>query len=618
MIDNGEAYVNPSVSALVDNRRTTYRKPEAAASPLAGFENRYGEAQRKAAEAKIKSAAKREAREKLERKTGPSDDRKVDPDLIARVMEDRRALKELVRKRLRDGFELPFDQHVAGRWRKAFREEGVRSEGNPVLQLFVTLVPKGGRARASNDKAMLDVQSRSKLLTLDYAYVELNKEFLGAIRVDCDGVFHSPEHLLHALEDLVGDGRIPCLPHIIVGDLLDDGTYRRPHFIFLLPPGSAVWKSKDKRSRGDIVRLLLGVYNGLAKAMLDIGADPAAPALTMRMKNPLSPLWHTMTPNPHRFPTLSEYKDWVDTRTSRATLVRHAAAIQSKLGVTPSNRLFNTLQDRAIALLREWHFESDPRMSGSRAALADHLHIALEEHAQETGLDDRQVAYVVAKVADYLAMNFDAAKLQGRKSRGRILDVVEGMKSVRQRQQAGAGYANGVRKDRSLEKLVAAYRAMQERGETLSPEQLSSRAGVSRSTAYRHFPACQQICASGCLDKKEDFTTPIPEESERPTKSADIGVGEKRSHVETFGTDDDAFAARAELDTDDDDVLTIERYQAWLAHVGAPELAAGASESPLDDPEAILEPKPRSAATQERCVTRRLTAGERPQMQGQS
>ena len=56
------------------------------------------------------------------------------------------------------------------------------------MKLFVTLVPKGGRARASNDKATLDVQSRSKLLTLDYPYIELNKEFLGAIRIDCDGV----------------------------------------------------------------------------------------------------------------------------------------------------------------------------------------------------------------------------------------------------------------------------------------------------------------------------------------------------------------------------------------------------------------------------------------------
>jgi AraC-like DNA-binding protein len=507
MMNGGEDGIKASALAAEVAGRINHLRSGSLPSPLADFESRYAEAQRKAYEAKMKAAAKREAKWKLDSNTAHPSDRDVDSDFVARLIESRRNLKDLVRMRLRHGFELPFDQHVAGRWRKAFREEGLRSEGNTVLKLFVTLVPKGGRARASNDKAMLGIQSRSKLLTLDCAYIELNKEFLGALRIDCDGVFHSPEHLLFALSDLVRDGRIPCLPHIIVGDRPDDGTYRRPHLIFLLPPGSAVWKAKDKRSRGNIVRLFVGVYNGLAKAMLDIGADPAAPALTMRMKNPLSPLWYTMTPNLHHFPTLSEYKEWVDTRTSRETLVRHAAAIQSQMGVTPSNKLFNELRDRAVTLLREWHFASDARIAGSRTALADHLHVALEEYVSGTERDDRQVACVVAKVADYFATNFDASKLQGHKSRGRILDVVENMTSVRRRQQAGADYTHGVRKDRSLEKLVIAYRTMRDRGEVLSPERLSFRAGVSRSTAYRHFAACQQICAIGCIDKKEGFST---------------------------------------------------------------------------------------------------------------
>ncbi|MFM2281249.1 MAG: hypothetical protein RLZZ444_3480 [Pseudomonadota bacterium] len=43
IIDNGEAYVNPSLSEPADNGRMTYRKPEAADSRLAGFENRYAE-----------------------------------------------------------------------------------------------------------------------------------------------------------------------------------------------------------------------------------------------------------------------------------------------------------------------------------------------------------------------------------------------------------------------------------------------------------------------------------------------------------------------------------------------------------------------------------------------
>jgi hypothetical protein len=323
------------------------------------------------------------------------------------------------------------------------------------------------------------------------------------IRVDCDGVFKSPTHLLHELELLVKAGEIPCLPHIIVGDLMDGGTYRRPHLIFMLPPGSAVWKTEDKRCRSSIIRLFIGVHNGLTKAMIEIGADPAVPATTMRMKNPLSPIWHTVTPNCYHMPTLSEYADWVDTRTNREVLVRRAASVQSKMGITASNILFNSLRKYAANLLIEWHFNTDIRIKGSRAALADHLHVALENYAKETGLDDLHAASVIAKVSDYLSLTFDPQKLQNRKNRGQILHVVDDMKSVKERQKAGSTYSNNIRKQQSLDKLVSAYREAQEQSKELSLEQLASKAGVSRTTAYRHFEACKQICTIGCIDKKE-------------------------------------------------------------------------------------------------------------------
>ncbi len=481
------------------------------ATALIGFETRYAEASRQAAEARAKKAAALPAI--------------VDPhSFAARRRHEAIELRRAVRDRLENGYELPFDQYIGGRWRRAFKEDGLRSGDDPILKLFVTLVPKGGKARASNDKATLDVQSRSKLLTLDYPYIELNKEFLGAIRIDCDGVFMSREHLLHALGELVREGRIPCLPHVIVGDLLDDGTYRRPHLIFLLPPGNAVWKSEDKRCRRDIVRLFLGVSNGLTKAMLSIGADPGAPATTMRMKNPLSPIWHTLTPNRHTMPTLSEYANWVDTGSSREALVRKSAAIQSGMGLKASNIAFNTLRERAVALLIEWHFAADVRMKGSKAALADHLHVALEGFARTMELDDPRLSYVIAKVADRLAMDFDPVKLQGKKNRQRLLHVVEGMKDVRDRQRAGAEYSQGIRRERSLEKLIKAYSEIIERSETVSVEKLASRAGVSRATAYQHFATCQQICLGRCIDKKLGVATPDTNLNRRPRSTVDMGT----------------------------------------------------------------------------------------------
>lgn len=554
IVNGGDAIVKPIDPTQAGAGQTTYRNPDLAGHPLLGFETRYAEARRKAAEARMK------------RKTASMPSRSVagEPD-TNRFRQEAIDLRRAVRRRLEEGFELPFGKHVAGRWRDPFAEEGLRSEDNPILKLFVTLVPKGGKARASNDKATLAVQTQSKLLTLDYPYIELNKAFLGALRIDCDGVFASPEHLLHRLAELVREGKIPCLPHVITGDLLDDGTYRRPHFIFLLPPGSAVWKSSDKRCRGNIVSLFVGVYHGLAKALLGLGADPAAPVATMRMKNPLSPFWHTLTPNRHTMPTLSDYAKRVDTRVSREALVRHAASIQSAMDLTPSNLAFNTLRERAKSLLIEWHFAADARMIGSRTALAYHLHAALDHHARTMELDDTRLSYIVAKVADHLAFDFDAAKLQGKKNRKRLLHVVEGMRRVKDRQKAGAEYSNGVRRERSLEKLVAAYAVMLERQETLSPEKLASRAGVSRSTAYRHLAACQQICASRCIDKKlgDAPCADSPEQAQGETANGETPYG--NANLEgTLGEACDGLVCD-QPETEDDDLRLIEEQETWIA-----------------------------------------------------
>lgn len=555
--------------------------------PLLGFETRYAEARRKAAEVKMK------------RKTASVPSRLVEdePD-TNRFRQEAIELRRAVQRRLEEGFELPFGKHVAGRWRDPFTEEGLRSEDNPTLKLFVSLVPKGGAARASNDKAMLAVQTRSKLLTLDYPYIELNKSFLGALRIDCDGVFVSPEHLLLALEVLVQAGEVPYLPHIIVGDRLADGSYHRPHLIFLLPPGSAVWKSSDKRCRGNIVSLFVGVYHGLAKALLGLGADPAAPVATMRIKNPLSPFWHTLTPNRHTMPTLSDYAEVVDTRVSREALVRHAASIQAGMNLTPSNLAFNTLRERVKSLLIEWHFAADPRMTGSRAALADHLYAALDDHARTMELDDTRLSYVVAKVADHLAFDFDAAKLQGRKNRKRLLHVVEGMRSVKDRQKAGAAYSNGVRRERSLEKLVAAYAAMLERSETLSPEKLASRAGVSRSTAYRHFAACQQICAAGCIDKKVGDAPRVdsPEHEQGETANGETPYGNANPEW-TIGEAYNGLVC-GQPETEDDDLRMIEEHETWIAaqegRISGRQMPFGTS----DAPDIIFDDHPHLAVTE--------------------
>ena len=456
---------------------------------MCGFETRYAEAQRHRREKKEQS-----------RKTG-----EVNEFALAGA-----ELKKQVKERLRDGYKLEFEKEIAGRWRKPFTEPGLRSESSLVLKYFVTLVPKGGKARASNDKATLEVQSRSKLLTLDYPYVELNREFMAALRVDLDSIFVTPESLKFELTELVRDGRIPCMPHLVVGDSLADGRFARPHVIWLLPYGSAVWRKQDDRCRKGPIRLFDAVARGLAAALLEIGADPAAPTMTGRMKNPLSPIWHTMALNDSMWPTLADYADYVDTSANRAVLVRKAAALQSGLPHSPSNHVFDQLRSEGIRLLAEWHFAADARMQGSRAAVADHLQNALVRFAAEGVADTERVSYVTAKVADYLAFHFDSSKLDGKqKNRGKLLDIVCEMKTVRERQSAGGRYAGTAKGISTFEILLSTYKRLQGSGIKITQTLLAKESGITRRTVVTRWAeiveaACiaERGCENRCIDKK--------------------------------------------------------------------------------------------------------------------
>jgi hypothetical protein len=448
--------------------------------------------------------------------------------------------------RVENGFRLKWCRNIGGRLRQPFLEKGFRTEGNPILKLFITRIRKGGTARASDDKATLYVPSRYKVLTLDCPYLEFNKLFLGVIRLDCDAVFASTAACLELLQHLVDANAIPHLPHIVTGDLLPNGTYHRPHFYYLLPPGSAVWNNlDDARCRVQPVKLFDAVSRGLTKALLPVGVDPAAPRLTMRGKNPISPYWCTLTPNQSEFMSLSDYAKVVDTRASTEELIRHAAATKSELGLTQSNEAFNKFTDRAKVTLREWHFNADPRMSGSKERLAYELHGELERYAKNCGMDEVKVATVLACVASWRAANFDPAKLQSKRAdKGRLMHEVAEVKGVAARQKIGANYSAKKRASAAQQKLVAAMEAATAAGKSLSVEDLASAAKVSRAYAYKAFEECQQICLRRYGDKKAGTAKQTGEEPAADIEVTGACAGTNiEEPSETLGDDIDLCSA---------------------------------------------------------------------------
>ncbi|MGE7368307.1 hypothetical protein ACQKKX_04450 [Neorhizobium sp. NPDC001467] len=401
--------------------------------------------------------------------------------------------KRMIRERVEEGYILPFAREIAGSVRQPFVEVGLRSVNNPILKLFVTRLPRKGKVRASDNKADLYVPYWSKLLTLDCAYIEGNKEFLSFIRIDCDAVFTSSEACLAALQRRVDEGAIPHLPHIVVGDELADGSFCGPHFIFMLEVGA--WNSKsDERCRKAPVKLFEAVSRGLVAALLDLGADASAPHGTLRCKNPLSPIWQTLTPNASQFMSLKEYADVLDMKASRAELVRKSARIQSRMSKSASNELFNKLLDFGSKLLASWHFARDERILLPADELGNAVYRELEFYAATSGLAEDRAAYVIEKVATHLATSFDPSKLERPKARKRLAHVVEDMPTVEDRQRAGAAYAQGARFQKSFDTLKAAVSALQDGGKLdgMSKETISIRAGVSRAFVYKHLDTVLQ------------------------------------------------------------------------------------------------------------------------------
>lgn len=453
--------------------------------------------------------------------------------------------REAVKERIESGFRHRFGMNVGGRWREPFVEPGLRSEtlNSIAARYFVACVPAAGSLRSSMDKATLDVQTRSKLLSLDFPWIEANKKVMSVIRIDCDRVFASPGDCLAELCDLVGR-RIPCLPHLVTGDLLPDGRFSRPHFYFLLPQGHAVWNDpSDPRCRMDIVKMFQAVSMGLVAALLEIGADPCAPTLTLRGKNPLSPYWHTISPNDTHWPTLSDYASWVDMTASREKLARRAAAIQTGDGIEGSNGYFNLLRREAFGILRQWHFDADPRGRGARGRIADELHQALATSipASTSTMSERQTALLVAKVADYAAGAWDVTKIaRPRKARGSLLHVTEGMTTVARRQAAGARHAAGIKATRSLDVLTDACGRLRQTGREITQATVAAEAGVHRRTASRRWAEVMEAverrfgeCDIRCIDKKAASNPAAPSFRQETVTRSEPKAGDHGEHAQT-------------------------------------------------------------------------------------
>ncbi|MEN3145336.1 hypothetical protein ABDF71_25420 [Ochrobactrum sp. WV_118_8] len=434
--------------------------------------------------------AKKQARRK-------NSNREITPE-AEYFIEQSRIQRELIKERLENGYDRRGWKVLSGHQVAPVSEMGLRSQtlNSQAAKLFVAAVPKAKDLRSNWGKGALTTIG-NKLLSLDEPYIEGNRKFLSFIRIDTDRVWSSYQQCVDYFRQLAHDGKIACEPHFLVGLRLTNGQFVRPHAIWMLPYGSAVFNEPSKAGFNRApVDLFHSVYYGLCNALLDAGADAGAPAASQQVKNPLSPEWFTVCPQDTHFPDLSEHAEYLELGHNRESLTRQSAAVQSGMSIEQSNGLFNYLQKAAYSIMSTWHFAGDPefarnRSEGRLGAISDRLHIELERAVAQSdhrpSKKDGNVQYLIASVANYAVSKWNPDKLMTKRNRGAAMHLVQGMKFLSDRQSAGARYAATQKTDRVMATLTASIQQLTAEGVELTKTIVSRVSGISRQTVHKYW-----------------------------------------------------------------------------------------------------------------------------------
>jgi Replicase family len=363
------------------------------------------------------------------------------------------------------------------------RFSGLVSDHHPILRFFASKLPRGRDLTCGDHKALADSAPHgSKLLGCDAAYIDGLKPMRGFLRVEVDRPLKFED-----IERACQEAGIPS-PNIAVGWMDAAGSVRNPHLIWLLHNSVAF----TPRGKPRFKLLFQRVLAGITAALLPMGADPGGMFNSMRVKNPLSPVWrrHIYVEAPYTLDALRACVDMTvalpEPRSTVAALDHPDLAIS-----VGSNAAFRYL---ALWARQEVRRMRDERAVGPEAWRA-HVDAFAEDWADRLpGLNERnaacirqQVRKLARQVADWTWVNVKPARHATPLSPAEIASL-----------QANAGRATGEKRAaRSRTEIVAAALRLKELGGV--PTQAGVQAAVCASgrrislrSVERHWPAVRE------------------------------------------------------------------------------------------------------------------------------
>lgn len=419
----------------------------------------------------------------------------------ARAAEER----TLVRRRFHDGFRwgggpiagtqknvgkvLPNGRNKPNRG-KVYRVAplvyiGLRSEEHPLLRFFVSKLHRRAKLRTGREKGRVETGA-PKVLALDAEYTEGNTIMRAILRVELDRDFHGGWIDLWAAIDGCGVVR----PNLAIGHVNPStGAVEHPHLIWILENSIPFTDRGSWRAQAAFRATL----RSLIYALMPTGADPGGLSNSLRMKNPLSPLWGYAVGTPEPFASLDDVRSGLRWHVTDAMLwpekAKAAGAapdVDKVLAEPGSNSFFGSVRSFAFSRVADHH----PLSGDSRSAGEFTAEVALFalELAEQFGRSERDARRVAESVAAWTWTHHNPDRASGDRwrspNRGVLAAAVAGLAKP-EAQAAGGRHVAAGRRATSAERLAAAEAALAAAGREPSRAALAAESGLSESTVSR-------------------------------------------------------------------------------------------------------------------------------------